>query len=73
MKENKDVDDELLGISWLCQLVEWKLIYKWSDKGFLFYQIKVLYTSIDQTLMYSLHGLLNWEIGGLDCHVITVE
>ena len=28
-----------------------------------------LYTNIDQTLMNSLHGLLNCEIGGLDCHV----
>ena len=23
--------------------------------------------------MNSLHGLLNFEIGGLDCHVITTE
>ena len=28
---------------------------------------------IDQTLMNSLHGLLNCEIGGLDCHSITTE
>ena len=34
---------------------------------------KVLYTNIDQTLMNSLHRLLNCEIGGLDCHVITTE
>ena len=33
----------------------------------------VLYTNIDQTLVNSLHGLLNCEIGGLDCHVITIE
>ena len=31
------------------------------------------YTNIDQTLVNSLHGLLNCEIGGLDCHVITTE
>ena len=29
--------------------------------------------NIDQTLMNSLHGLLNCEIGELDCHVITAE
>ena len=29
----------------------------------------VLYTNIDQTLVNSLHRLLNCEIGGLDCHV----
>ena len=34
---------------------------------------EVLYTHIDQTLVNSLHGLLNCEIGGLDCHVITTE
>jgi len=33
----------------------------------------VLYTNIDQTLVNSLHRLLNCEIGGLDCHVITTE
>ena len=31
----------------------------------------VLYGNIDQTLINSLHGLLNFEIGGLDCRVIT--
>jgi len=30
-----------------------------------------LYTSIDQKLMNSLHGLLNCEKAGLDCRVIT--
>ena len=35
--------------------------------------LQVLYTNIDQTLVHSLHGLLNCEIGGLDCHVITTE
>ena len=33
----------------------------------------VVYTNIDKTLVNSLHGLLNCEIGGLDCHVITTE
>jgi len=32
-----------------------------------------LYTNIDQTLVNSLHELLNCEIGGLDCRVITTE
>ena len=32
-----------------------------------------MYTHIDQPLVDSLHGLLNCEIGGLDCHVITTE
>ena len=32
-----------------------------------------LYTNIDQTLKNSLHGLLNCEIGGLDCRVSTTE
>jgi len=34
---------------------------------------EVLYTNIDQKLVSSLHGLLNCEIGGLDCRVITTE
>ena len=33
----------------------------------------ILHGYIDQTLVNSLHGLLNCEIGGLDCHVITTE
>jgi len=33
----------------------------------------VLYTNIYQTLVNSLHGLLNCETGGLDCRVITTE
>ena len=33
----------------------------------------VFYTNIDQKLVNSLHGLLNCEIGGLDCRVITIE
>ena len=34
---------------------------------------RLIYTHIDQTLVKSLHGLLNCEIGGLDCRVITTE
>ena len=34
---------------------------------------KVLHGNIDQTLVNSLHRLLNSEIGGLDCRVITTE
>ena len=33
----------------------------------------VLYTNIDQTLMDSLHGMLNCENNGLDYHDITTE
>jgi len=36
-------------------------------------QLYLLYTNIDQTLVNSLHRLLNCEIGGLDCHFITTE
>ena len=32
-----------------------------------------MHTNIDQTLVNSLHGLLNCEIGGLACLVITRE
>jgi len=35
--------------------------------------IYIVYININQTLMNSLQGLLNCEIGGLDCHVITTE
>ena len=34
---------------------------------------KVLHGNIDQTLVNSLHRLLNFEIGRLDCLVITTE
>jgi len=34
---------------------------------------KVVYTNIHQTLVNSLHGLLNCEIGGLKCSVSTTE
>jgi len=33
----------------------------------------ILHGNIDQTLKNSMHGLLNFEIGGLDCLVITLE
>jgi len=32
-----------------------------------------LYTNIDQKLVNSLHGLLNYEIGGLEWRIITTE
>jgi len=35
--------------------------------------IILVYINIDQKLVNSLHRLLNCEIGGLDCHVITTE
>ena len=35
------------------------------------YFLIVLYTNSDQTLMNALHGLLNCEIRGTDCSVIT--
>jgi len=35
--------------------------------------VNILCTTIDQTLVNSLHGLLNCEMGGLDFHVITTE
>ena len=42
--------------------------------GYCFsFNIAVLHWSIDQTLVNSLHSLLNCEIGGLDCSVITIE
>ena len=33
----------------------------------------ILHGNIDQTLVNSLHCRLNFEIGILDCHVITTE
>jgi len=33
----------------------------------------ILYRNIDQTFVNLLHRLLNFEIGGLDCRVITKE
>jgi len=34
---------------------------------------RVLYGNIDQTLVNSLHVLLNTEIGGFNCRAITTE
>jgi len=45
------------------------LSFKLSWKKTLY----IIYTNIDQTLVNSLHGLLNCEKGGLGCHVITTE
>ena len=36
-------------------------------------QPHVLYRNIDQTLVNSLHGLLNCEIGGIEFRVITAD
>ena len=48
------------------------IIYKyWPDTREFITRTVELYTNIDQTLVNSLHGRLNCEIGGLDCHVIT--
>jgi len=33
----------------------------------------ILHGNIDQTLVNLLHGLLNFEIGELDCHVTATE
>jgi len=35
--------------------------------------VLLLYTNIDQKLVNSLQGLLNYEMGGLDCRFITTE
>jgi len=40
----------------------------------LFYpEFQEMHGNIDQTLVNSLHGLLNCEIGGLDCRIIITE
>jgi len=44
-----------------------------TGKSYSTTSIPLVYTTIDQTLVNSLHGLLNWEIGGLYCHLITTE
>ena len=36
-------------------------------------QLQYTCTNINQTFVKSLHGLLNFEIGGIDCRVITTE
>ena len=42
-------------------------------KGQKWVRVQVVYRNIGQTLVNSLHVLLNCEIGGLDCHVSTTE
>ena len=49
------------------------VLYIWSELTNQITLPLVLYTNIDQTLVNSFHGLLNCEIGGLECHVITTE
>ena len=44
-------------------------LIKWCEQTRIVTIGLVLYTNIDQTLVNSLHGLLNCEIVGLDCHV----
>ena len=41
-----------------------------TNFGFIQY---LLHGNIDQTFVNSLHCLLNVELCGLDCHVITTE
>ena len=35
--------------------------------------VNIVHTTSYQTLVHSLHGLLNCEIGRLDCHSIPTE
>ena len=47
-----------------------------KSREYLFHlrnKTSLLYRNIDQKLVNSLHRLLNCEIGGLDCRVITPE
>ena len=54
--------------------IDMMLIQTLLDKPeFHFCTFVLLYTNIDQKLVNSLHGLLNCEIGGLECRVITNE
>ena len=43
------------------------------DFSMYLFETLVVHWKIDQTLVNSLHGLPNCEIGGLDCHIITTE
>ena len=54
---------------------EWSYILLWYDWNTFgkSCENRILHENIDQTLINSLHGLLNCEIGGLDCHVSTTE
>jgi len=50
--------------------------YKCTDSTPFEYVVsymQLLHGNIDQTLVNSLHGLLNFETGELDCRVITTE
>ena len=47
--------------------------YMCACLGCITSQCLLVYGNIDQILANSLHRLLNCEIGGLDCHVITTE
>ena len=51
-------------------LVHYSLFFIYTN---VFFIKLVLYTNIDPTLVNSLHGLLNCEIGGLECRVSTTE
>ena len=46
---------------------------KGQDKAMNSFKCDILHGNIDQTLVNSLHGLLNCEIGGLDCRIIITE
>jgi len=52
-----------------------KQIFQLTEQGFVDIVSPCLhvqlYTNNDQTLVNSLHRLLNCEIGGLDCHVVS--
>jgi len=41
--------------------------------NYIVFRRLMVYTNINQKLVNSLHGLLNSEIAGIDCHVITPE
>ena len=55
--------------SWISYTDCWIVYKHWPDTRELVTQTVELCTNIDQTLV----NLLNCEIGGLDCHVITTE
>ena len=42
-------------------------------RNFKHQRLRIVYTNIDQILVNLLHGLLNCEIGGLDCHIMKTE
>ena len=53
---------------WLCRYV---IVMR--DEHTSLIHVQLLHGKIDQTFMNSLHGLLNFEIGGLDFCVITTD